>query len=159
MSTPPTSPKPSSDLHQALRGLPEMKAPPGFTEAVLRRTREGEQTAEPTARPGLDRHRSWLALAAAAAMMALILGLGGFRLLHDRPTGSDRTAELEIPAGIESPNADSPRDRLDRMRQEHELLRRELESLREVTRSDSPYLYLAGDEQVEFVWGFADADF
>lgn len=127
------------ELRDALRDLPVMTAPPGFTDGVMRRL----ETGDAAARGGNGRLGS-PRLALAAMVVAALCGLGlwlwiGGDAVHDS-SGEDRTAR-------------SAQARLEEFRREHEQLRRDLESFRELTRQDSPYLYLGGDEQVDFVWG------
>lgn len=132
-------------LERALRELPRMEAPPGFTETVVARLDcgVGRQAAR-------DRRRQ-PALAWTLASVAVVLGLAAVILVPRLdPLPGDRTAGADAagPAIAE---------RAGRLREEHRRLREELEALRALVDENPPLLYLGGDERVDLVFDFLPA--
>lgn len=133
------------EISRLLRDLPRETAPPGFTRDVLRRLDEPRPERRTATRT------TWK-LAAAAAVLALAVGLGvvlGLDLWpHSEPTR---------PAVSPSGSPVTAQARLEELRDEHRRLAQEMEELRELIRDDEPFVYLGGDEHVEFVYGIEPA--
>ena len=144
-----------TDLKTALKDLRRHTAPPGFTEAVLRRLDEAP----------IKRHApAWPALAgtaAVAACLALAVGLGlglGEREKVDRVDEVDRV-DIQEPAAEPSTQSTQAAAvaRLEQQRrqlqEQHRQLQAELEALSQLALEDSRAVYLGGDERVDLVWG------
>lgn len=136
------------EISRRLRELPRETAPPGFTRDVLRRLDE-PRTESKSPRPW-----SWQ-WAGAAVAAALVLGLGLGTWLD--PLGEGESVdETQTPAKLAAGSEDvreGARARLEALQAEHRRLAQEMEELRDLTRESEPFLYLGGDEQVDFVYG------
>lgn len=133
------------EIIRLLRDLPRETAPPEFTRDVLRRLDE----------PRPKRRRvTWSTwkLAAAATALTLAVGLGVVLGLDLWPS-----PEPTRPAVVTSSSPAPARARLETLRNEHRRLAQEMEELRELLRDDEPFVYLGGDEQVDFVYGIEPA--
>lgn len=142
----------TDELTDALKDLPRHTAPPGFTEAVLRRLDEAP----------IKRHApAWPALAgtaAVAACLALAVGLGLGLGEKERVDEVDRV-DIQEPAA--EPSTQSTRAaavaRLEQqqrqLQEQHRQLQAELEALSQLALEDSRAVYLGGDERVDLVWG------
>lgn len=132
------------EITRLLRELPEETAPRGFTRDVLRRLDEPRRKPSPV---GVS--QGWRPVAAAAVVL-LVLGTGlglGIGFFGD---GGEPPAE---PALAASESREAARARLEALREEHRRLAQEMEVLHELTRENEPFVYLGGDERVDFVYG------
>lgn len=165
----------TDELTDALKNLPRHAAPPGFTEAVLRRLDEAPA----------PHTLAWPALAGTAtvaACLALAVGLGlGLEgkekvdrvddvdwvdsselapkpstqsTLSTRSTRPDGSAPAPAPEPAARAAAVARLEQQQRqLRQQHSQLQAELEALRQLALEDSRAVYLGGDERVDLVWG------
>lgn len=129
----PVDPRTEHDeLGALLRSLPREQASPGFTEAVLERTRADDRSRSGSRagwwsrlwRGGAPR---WQPLLAAAAVLVLVLGFGWRELERER---ADRATDARIAA----------------LRAEYDALALELEETRRLVEQARPVVYLGGDE-------------
>lgn len=138
------------EISRRLRELPRETAPRGFTRDVLRRLDE-PRTDTKSVRPW-----TWQ-WAGAAVAAALVLGLGlgtWFQPLGGGDSVDESKAPTELAAGpADSRDRDAARARLEALQAEHRRLAQELEELHDLTRENEPFVYLGGDEQVDFVYG------
>jgi negative regulator of sigma E activity len=127
-------------LRDLLRQLPRDEASSDFTDHVMRRLDE------PGRRRPTGRAMTRLALASAVlAAAALVVGIA---VRHDAPLPqSPDTGQATAAAG----NDAQRKARLRELRREHDALMRELQAIREESRSSSPLLYLGGTDQLDVV--------
>lgn len=138
-------PMQDQEITRLLRDLPEETAPRGFTRDVLRRL--DETPTQPKGAPGSS-FPGWR-LATATTVLLLALGLGlGLGWLGDREPEA-----REQPVVAASEPRDETRARLEALREEHRRLAQEMEVLQDLTRENQPFVYLGGDERVDFVYG------
>jgi hypothetical protein len=127
-------------LRDLLRGLPRHRASANFDERVL------ERLDAPPPRTGFGRPMARLALAAAAMIVAAtvigFVGRGVAPSPHGRPADGPQVA-----SSAQSGEA----VRVQELRRQHDELMRELEALREQSRTASPLLYLGGTDQLDVV--------
>lgn len=158
----------TDELTDALENLRRHTAPPGFTEAVLRRLDEAPARRHPPV--------GWPALAGtavAAACLALAVGLGLGLGGKEKVDSVDEVDIVDIQEPAAEPSTQSTLStestlstrpdraaavaRLEQQRrqllQQHRQLQAELEALRQLGLEDSRAVYLGGDERVDLVWG------
>ena len=127
-------------LRDLLKSLPRHRAPARFDERVL------ERLDAPPPRTGFGRPMARLALAAAAMIVAVtVIGIVG-RAVAPSPAGG--TASGPQVAGNKQ---SSEAARVQELRRQHDELMRELDALREQSRTASPLLYLGGTDQLDVV--------
>jgi hypothetical protein len=127
-------------LRDLLTSLPRHRASIGFDDRVI------ERLDAPRPRTGLGRPMARLALAAAAMVVAVtVIGIVG-RAVAPPPQGG--TAEgPQVASSAQTSEA----ARVQELRRQHDELMRELEALREQSRTASPLLYLGGTDQLDVV--------
>jgi len=111
-------------LREILKSTPRTRAPEGFTRQTILRLADKQ-----------PKGRTWRRLALVAAACALLVGLA-------------------VPAGLElSRRADQAqaRDELERLRDDHDKLQRQLAALRASQEKEPELLYLGGTDSADYV--------
>jgi len=124
---PPSSGAEDPAVLGALASLPREQASPGFTAAVLERSRTAEK---PAAELGWSRTTTLLA---ASLVLVTVVTAGMLERAHQKK-------EL--------------RGRVDALRSEHEMLEHELAELKRASAEEPAVVYLGGDENVDVVLTF-----
>ena len=111
-------------LREVLRSIPRQPAPEGFTRQTVGRLGDGRPV-----------RRSWRRLALVAAACAALIGLG-------------------VPVGLElhrQAKQERVRDELERLRDDHQQLKKQLAALRASQSQQPELLYLGGTDSADYV--------
>ena len=129
-------------LRDVLRRLPRPHASSDFTERVMQRL-DGPPRRSPLGRPAIG-------MTVAAAVLATVALVLGVVARTEVPTTGTVPAD-QVADGTSAGEAGAKAARLRELRREHEALMRDLQALREQSRSPSPLLYLGGTDQLDVV--------
>jgi hypothetical protein len=127
-------------LRDLLRRLPRHEASTDFTNHVMRRLDEPAHRRPPG--------RAMTRLALASAVLAVAALIVGVAVRHDAPR--PLSPDIGQPAAAAGDDAQK-KARLQELRREHDALMRELQAIRDESRSTSPLLYLGGTDQLDVV--------